>query len=401
MQVETHHGTFTPPAELGRWQMISLVVGVIGIAASVVGYTVNADQFMHSYLLGYLFWVAATMGCLVILMIQNTAGGAWGLMIRRLLEAGTRTLPLMILLFVPIILGRQMLYEWARPEAAQNQVLFDKSGYLNVQFWIIRAALFFIIWGALAFFLNRWSRLQDETAEIQYAAKIKKLSGVGILIFALTATFAGVDWIMSLAPEWYSTIFGMITMINWGLTGLAFITIIAVLLSRRPPLAGVLAKAHFHDYGKLLLAFVMLWAYLNLSQFLIIWSGNLPEEITWYTTRLNNGWQWVALLVVLFHFALPFLLLLSRDIKRNTRTLIAVAVLLFVMRLVDLYWTVEPQLKTGEKNIFHFSWMDIALPVGIGGVWLFYYFWQLRRMPLLPISDPGIEKAIAQGHEHH
>lgn len=408
-QVETQTESFAAPPQTGRWQLIALVVGVIGLVAGALIGLKSASELMHAYLIGYMFWLAVTLGCLSILMLQHVAGGAWGVMVRRLLEAGARVLPLMFALFLPILLDPlvwhgHLLYEWASPEAMSNRIIREKSGYLNTPFWTARFVLYFVLWGIWTYFISyRWSRLQDETAEIKYAAYMKTLSGPGIVLMALTATFASVDWIMSLAPEWYSTIFGLITLINWALTAWSFIIMTAIALARRPPLEHYLAKTHFHDYGKLLLAFVLLWAYLNLSQFLIIWSGNLPEEISWYVTRLNVGWQYVGLAVVLFHFALPFLLLLSRDLKRNLRLLMPTALLLFVMRFVDLYWAIGPQAHT-ESQLVSFSalglLLSVAMAVGIGGVWCFFYFWQLRRMPLLPLGDPGLDHAIAQGRAH-
>jgi hypothetical protein len=404
-QVETRNTNFDAPPEVARWQMISLVIGLIGIVGGIIGYFVSPNQFFHAYLIGYILWTGCTLGCLGWLMIQFAAGGAWGVPIRRQLEAATRLVPLMFVLFVPIIFGRQYLYEWTRPEAAQNPTLVLKSGYLNVPFWIGRFVFFFAVWFALQFFINRWSRGQDATGDIRYAARLKALSGIGLLLFALTVSFASFDWIMSIAPEWYSTIFGLLTMVSWGLTAMAFIIILSAALIKRPPLDELLGKPHFHDYGKLLLAFVMLWAYLSLSQFLIIWSGNLPEEITWYVTRLNHGWQYVGLLLVFFQFALPFLLLLLRDLKRNVRKLTAVAALLFFMRAVDIYWIVEPQMRAGERGTFHFDAMSLLLPlalcVGIGGVWLFFFFWQLRSMPLVPLGDPILDKAYERAHSHH
>ncbi len=379
--------------EVGRMQRRALSVGVAALALCVAGAIASPAQFFRSYLFGYLFWTGVALGCLAIVMLQHLSGGAWGMVIRRMLESGSRTLPLMALLFLPLIPGIRQLYGWSRPDNAISY----QTAYLNVPFFLFRAALYFLVWLSIAYFLNRWSREQDRTGDLRLARRLQLLSGPGLVLYGLTATFAAIDWVMSLEPHWYSSIFGILIIGGQALSAMAFIIAVAVLLAQHEPLSGVLLPSHFNDLGKLLLTFVMLWAYFAFSQLLIIWSGNLPEEIPWYLHRLHSGWRWVGVLLILFHFALPFVLLLSRDLKRNARALALLAVGVIFMRLVDLFWLTAPEFWPGS---FHLHWMDIAAPVGIGGVWLAVFAWQLRGWPLLPIGDRYLEKALEHGQGH-
>ena len=395
---------YTAPPEVGRFQQRALVVGIIFGLASLVGAFLNIEQFFRAYLIGFVFWIGITLGCLGLLMLQYLTSGAWGTVIRRVLEAGTRTLPLMILLFVPLaVFGLAHVYQWVHPELikdeAARKIVEQKHLYLNTSFFWIRTGIYFLFWGGLTWFLNKWSRENDRTADPKFLSWLTKLSGPGIVFFVFMVSFASFDWVMSLDAEWFSTIFGLLFLVNWVLSAFAFVITVMVLLSTRKPMLGVVAPAHFHDLGKLLLAFVMLWAYFSFSQYLIIWSGNIPEETKWYLHRLRGGWGYVGLLIILLHFALPFVLLLSRDLKRNARTLMRVALLVFVMRFIDLVWLIVPEFHRGE---LHFVWMDFVAPTGIGGIWLWYFAWELKKRPLFPFNDPGLEEAIERGkHEGH
>ena len=396
--------TYAAPREIGRYQQRALIVGAVFMLLLVAGaflptFGGGVDQFFRSYLVGYVFWTGVTVGCLGLLMLQHLTGGAWGFAIRRVLEAGTRVLPLMLLLFLPIaIFGLTHLYEWMHinevTEEPLKRILTAKKPYLNPMFFLIRAALYFAIWMGLMFLLNKWSAEQDRTAERQYSRKMQKLSGPGIILFVLTVTFASVDWVMSLNAEWFSTIYGLLYVAGWVLSAFALVIAVMVYLATRKPLEGLIKAPHFHDLGKLLLAFVMLWAYFAFSQFLIIWSGNIPEETKWYLHRLRGGWGWVGIGLVILHFALPFVLLLSRDLKRNARRLATIAGLIFLMRIVDVFWLVAPEFNRAH---FKFSWMDIVAPVAFGGLWLAFFSWQLSLRPLLPFNDPEFEEAIEHG----
>ncbi|MEP6706806.1 MAG: hypothetical protein ABJC05_04775 [Pyrinomonadaceae bacterium] len=383
------------PPELNRLPNRVFGVGALLFSLSVTGLLIDREQFFHAYLVGFIFWIGITLGSLALLMLQHLTGGQWGLVIRRVLEAATRTLPWMLVLFGPLAIRLKHVYPWTNSEAmARSAALLSKSEhYLNPTFFIERAVIYFAIWGLLAYLLNRWSLEQDRTAEPRFTRRMKILSGPGLGLFVLTTTFASIDWVMSLDPEWSSTMFGLLFVASWALSAMAFVIAIMALLASRPPMAEIVRASHFHDLGKLLLALVMLWSYFAFSQFLIIWSGNLPEETTWYLRRLRGGWGWIAIAVMILHFALPFLLLLSRDLKRNARKLAMLAAFLLVMRLVDVFWMIEPEFNRAH---FHLSWMDVMAPLGIGGVWLAMFSWQLQRRPLVPLNDPQLESVLDQ-----
>jgi hypothetical protein len=342
-----------------------------------------------------------SMGSLALLMMQHMTGGQWGLVSRRVCEAATRNLPVVALMFLPILLGIPRLYKWAVPgAAATDHVIQMKAPYLNVPFFIGRAILFFAVWVFASWLLNAWSAGQDRGEVAVHpsdTARFRTISAPGLLIYVVTMTFASVDWIMSLDPHWYSTIFGFILVAGQGLGSLALIIAVLAALSHVEPLATYLnPRLHFLDLGKLLLAFVMLWTYFSFSQLLIIWAGNLPEEIPFFFTRFRGGWEYVSLIILLGHFALPFTLLLSRDIKRRPHLLAQIAVFVLVMRVVDLIWLVEPMFP---HQGFPIHWMDIALPVGLTGVWMFLFARHLRSRPLLPLNDPFFKEAFA--HDAH
>jgi hypothetical protein len=381
----------TPPEIVGL-RKPAFIAGGIALILFVIGGVLNPTQFLQSYLIGFLLWCGVVLGCMGLVMLQFLTGGAWGIMIRRPLEAATRTVPLLALFFLPIILGMRRLYAWTVP----GRLTGHQAQYLNVNFFIVRAIFYFVVWGALAFLLNRWSLEQDRHPGYGVTRRLQLLAGPGIVIYGFTMTFAGIDWVMSLAPGWYSSIFGMLIVGGQGLGALAFIIVIMLLLAHHEPMADLLLPRHFHDLGKLLLAFVMIWAYFAFSQLLIIWAGNLSEEIPWYLDRLNTSWRMVGLFIVVFHFAMPFMLLLSRDLKRNAGGLAAVAIGLFAMRFVDLVWMTAPEFHHGG---FYISWMDVIAPIALGGIWLGVYFTELQRRPLLPIGESNLQNALEHGED--
>jgi len=375
-------------ADMDRLRHRALIAGALGVAGCLVGAILNPTQFYYSYLLAFVFWLGITLGSLALLMIQHLSGGAWGFVIRRPLEAATRLLPLMAVLVVPLFIGMRALYPWARPDVvAADVVLQSKRLYLNVPFFVLRTFVYFAAWMALAWFLNRWSAEQDERGEEPAGHKMRALSGGGLVLYVLTMTFASVDWLMSLEPHWFSTIFSVIVIGGQGLSGLAAAIVVLAALSHEKPVAEVATPARFHDLGNLLLAFLMLWAYFSFSQFLIIWSGNLPEEIPWYVHRIQNSWQWISLVLVIFHFAVPFALLLSRRTKRVSGTLVKVAIAILVMRIVELYWIIAPE-RFPEG--VHVHWLDVAAPIAIGGFWVSLFVREIKSRPLLPrYGDEG------------
>jgi hypothetical protein len=409
---------YAPPADLKRFQAIALGVGLIGIVAWVIGVVVSGhgkEAFFQSYLVAFVFWVGVPLGCLGLLMIQYLGGAGWGLLIRRQLEAASHTLWLMFVLFLPIALaGLHSLYEWSHKDSITDEklkaLLEHKSAYLNQTFFTIRGIVYFAIWLGLATLLRKWSAREDETNDPNVAhgwvQKAQNLSGPGFLIYGLVITFAGIDWVMSLDSEWFSTIFGLLTIIGQGVLAIAFLIWVGVLLSSREPMSNVYQPRHFHDLGKLLLAAVMVWAYFSFSQLLIVWSGNLPEEIPWYLERFSGQWRWIGVGLILLHFVLPFLLLLSRDLKHQARRLMMVAALLILMRFVDLLWLIVPEFQGGHGaaaaahglRVLDYA-VYVAAMIGMGGVWLGWFFWQLRQRALLPASDPQLPEVLARG-EH-
>lgn len=389
-------------ARLDRLQRTALIAGVAGVVLLGIGAVMSYESFLRSYLFGFVFWTGLSLGCFAVLMLHHTFGAGWGFIIQRVLEAGTRTFPLIVVLFLPIafdVLSTHHLYEWTHAdEVAKDHLLQHKAAYLNAGFFLGRAAFYFLIWMGVSALLNKWSRQLDETGDPAIAERLRNMGTIGLLIYGLTVTFAQVDWVMSLDPHWFSTMFGLMLIAGQVLSTLAFSVLMMRLLSEHQPLAGVAGDKHFHDLGNLMLAFTMIWAYLSFSQFLIIWSGNQPETITWYKDRSEGGWQWLALGLFAFSFAIPFILLLSRHTKRRIHTLAIVAGLVIVMRVLDLFWIITPNFRPGHLGM---SWTDPIAPIGIGGIWFWFFIRQLKSRPLLPERDPRMVSALAQPHAAH
>ena len=383
--------------DLKLWRTRSFAVGIAGALLCLVGLFVSPFQFYRSYLWAYLYIVGLSVGSLAWLMLQYITGGNWGMVIRRPCEAAARTLPLVALMFLPILIGIPNLYDWSHAaKVAADPDLQHKHLYLNVPFFLGRAALYLGGWTLIGWLFSKWGKQEDTEGHNAVHGKFAKLAPPGLIFWALSVAFMSIDWVMSVNPKWFSTMFGLLFMASQGLTSMAFLIALMVFLSKRKPMSDVLTARHLHDLGKFLLALVMVWAYFSFSQFLIIWAGNLPEEIPWYMTRLNGGWEYVALLLVFGHFALPFALLLSRDLKRNFKLLAGIAVFILCMRLVDLYWLVAPDFR---KASFGLSWMDFAAPMGLIGLWLAFFLWQLEKRPLMPINNPNLEEALQHGRE--
>jgi hypothetical protein len=390
---------YKAPSSIGSLQRGALVIGAIGLLLGAIGWVRTPEQFYRSYLPGFMLVLGLTMGSLGLLMLQHLTGGQWGIVIRRPLEAATRTLWLVVVLFVPILFGMGSLYrEWLSPERLKAAPLSPfQQTYLTYHSFILRSAIYFIIWIALVVIFNGLSAQQDVNREDRtLRRRLKMLAGPGIILYVLAMTFAVIDWVMSISPHWASTIYGFLFVAGQLISAMALMIAVVVLLSRSEPYDHVLQTRHLHDLGKLLLAFIMLWAYFDFSQLLITWSGNQPEEITFYRSRLYGGWGVVAVIVLLFHFALPFFLLLSRDLKRNPRLLPKVAIWLIFVRLVDLYWMTRPEFTASATP----HWLDVAVPAGLLGVWVMFFAINLQQRPLLPLGEPKLAEAIAANHEH-
>jgi hypothetical protein len=389
------------PAVVKTIQQRSLIVGLAFSVIAVAGAWLRPDEFFRAYLLAFMACLGVTLGSMAILMLRHLTKGAWGMVIRRILGAAMRCVPIMALLFVPMFFGIRRLYIWARPlngiadKHLREHLEEITKTYLTVNGFVIRAVIYFAIWWALSFFLTKWSAEQDHPPMRDNSARFKALSGPGLILYGFTITFAVIDWIMSIDPSWISTIFGLSFLIGQVLAALCFAVVVERILFDYKPMSELLKPEQVHDHGKFMLAFIMVWAYFSFSQWLIIWAGNLPEEITWYIRRLNGGWGYVGLFLVLFHFAIPFVMLISRPFKRDITRLVWLAGWLLLMRYVDLFWVIEPNFST----TFNVTWLDVVVPIAMGGLWLAYFFRNLSSMPLVPAYDVYAVEVLEAAHE--
>lgn len=399
----------TPPPIVKTMMRRSAMIGVVFAIASVVLAVTRPDEFYRGYLIGFMLWLGVALGSMAIVMIRHLTGGGWGVVIRRLQGAAMRTLPGLTLLFIPIVIAvlQHRIYPWVMPLNAIKEPhirehlekhAFIKDAYLNPSGFIIRAIIYFVIWNVLSFLLSMWSRQGDHPGAPDNSHKFKAVAGPGLILYAFTISFAAIDWVMSLDPSWISTIFGLIILIGELLSAMCFAVIVERILFEYKPMSDMLKPDFVHDHGKWLLTFIMVWAYFSFSQWLIIWAGNLPSEISFYMRHLNGGWGGVMLFLVLFHFVVPFAMLLSRPFKRNIRALVWLASWLMFMRFVDLYWIIEPNFST----TFAVTVSDIVVPVALGALWMAYFFYNLGSLPLLPAYDPSavevIEPHTLEGH---
>jgi hypothetical protein len=387
--------TYVPPAaDIDVPRSRALIVAAIGLVGCAIGFFVNAEQFYRSWLIAYLLFLGIALGSMALVMIQHLSGGAWGVF-RRIFEASSRTILLLIVLFIPVLIGMTSLYPWTNDALRQSdEVLRHKEAYLNVPFFIARVVFYFAVWSGLSYLLNKWSQQQD-SGDVAINLRIQRLSGAGLVVYALTVTFAGIDWIMSLNPHWYSTLFGFLMMGGQGLAALAFTIVVATFLFKREPMSHLLKPQHFADLGKLTFAFVMLYAYFNFSQYMLTFAANLTEEIPYMTTRIRNGWQYLALFLTIFHFA---------------DRLVIIALWLIFMRLADIYMLVTPEFASDGKNLhvlsgehtshFFMYFTDLAAPLAIGGLWVWMFFTQLKQRPLFAARDPYLLEALESGGGH-
>ncbi len=389
------------PPVVKRMGQRSLFIGLIFAAASVALAFTSPEEFFSAYLLAFMAWLGVTLGSMAILMIRHLTGGGWGVVIRRLMGAAMRCIPLMTLFFIPVYLGRSWLYIWARPLSSvadpklRAHLQDITRTYLNSSGFLLRAIVYFVIWNLLSYLLSKWSAEGDRPNSRDNTARFKAVSGPGLILYAFTISFAAIDWVMSIDPTWISTIYGLLILIGQVLSAMCFAVVIERILVRYKPMSEMLRPSFVHDHGKWMLTFIMVWAYFSFSQWLIIWAGNLPDEISWYMTRLSYGWAWVGLFLVTFHFTVPFALLLSRPFKRNIGKLVWLAVWLLFMRYVDLFWIIEPSFSAH----FRVTLAEIIVPIGMGGLWLAYFFRNLASMPLLPLYDPSASEVLEPAHE--
>ena len=386
----------TAPEVVKKISQRSLVIGGVFAVIAIILAFIHPDEFYRAYLLGFMCWLGVALGSMAILMIRHLTGGGWGTVIRRILGAAMRTLPLLFALFIPMFFGIHRLYIWAQPlgniedKHLREHLVQITQTYLTVNGFIIRAIFYFAVWNVLSFLLSKWSMQTDSPNAPDNSGRFKAVSGPGLILYGFTISFASIDWIMSLDPSWISTIFGLIILIGEVLSAMCFAVVVERILFDYKPMSEMLKPDFVHDHGKWMLAFIMVWAYFNFSQWLIIWAGNLPSEITFYLRRINGGWGWVAMTLVLFDFAIPFAMLLSRPFKRNIRKLVWVAVLLIFMRYVDLFWIIEPNFS----KTFAITVADAVVPIAIGGIWLWYFFRNLASLPLLPAYDQDAHEVL-------
>ena len=380
--------------QLTSLQSRALTVGVLLILGGLL-YALSMGEmagFYQAYLVGYMICAGITLVCMAFTMLHHLIGGRWGFIIQRLLEAAMSTLPVLLVLFIPIALGMHDLYHCTHEElVAADPILQHKESYLNVPFFLIRTVVYFAIWIIASSLLIRWSVAQDSSGDPRLTDKIRSISGPGVVVFALTMTFASFDWIMSTDPHWFSTLYGVMMIVSSGGAALSFIIIMMTYLRNHAPISDLADSDRFHDWGKLLLAFTLLWFYMMFSQFLIIWASNLPEENPWYVHRVNGGWEVVSIVLVLCRFVIAFFLLLSIPRKRDPRRLVRVAWFILIMHLVDIFWHVAPNFR---PDGFGFSVMDVIIPFGLGAIWFYFVINRLKKNPLIPQKDPRFEELV-------
>jgi hypothetical protein len=406
MSAATPHLDLTAPEVVRKISQRSLVIGVVFALISGALAFLRPDEFYRAYLLGFMCWLGVALGSMAIVMIRHLTGGGWGTVIRRILGAAMRTLPVLAILFIPIIIavGQHRLYPWAMPlESIQDTHIrehlekhsFIKASYLNFSGFFIRAIIYFAIWNVLSFLLSKWSKQTDHAGAPDNSGRFKAVAGPGLILYGFTISFAAIDWVMSLDPSWISTIFGLLILIGEVLSAMCFAVVVERILFNYKPMSEMLTPDFVHDHGKWMLTFIMVWAYFSFAQWLIIWAGNLPAEITFYLKRLSNGWGSIGLFLVLFHFAIPFALLLSRPFKRDIRKLVWLAVWMMLMRYLDLFWIIEPNFS----RTLNITMADVVVPIAIGGIWLWYFFRNLAALPLLPAYDPDAHEVLQPAHQ--
>lgn len=400
--------TLTRSRHLARAREIVPIGTSVCLVLLVLGMFVfgraGRGEFFRSWLFAWTFWFGLSLGCMGVIMMHHLLGGGWGYLIRRFGEAGAMCVPIMAVLFIPIILGAQYIYPWAVPaQVAADPVLQHKAAYLNLNFWIIRAVIYFAIFWLWAWLLRVTSLRLDRESNPRLLKRLVNLSASGEVIYFVVMGLAGVDWIMSREPHWISSVFGFIVVISQALTALCFLTLMVALYADDPPLKDAMRADYLNDLGNVILTFVILWAYMSFAQFLVTWLGNNQDEITWYIRRTDGGWRWVGAALMFLHFLVPFILLLMRPLKRKLGRLAAVAGGLLFMRVIDvLYWITPTEFShEGSWGAMHWVYaeaMNVLAWLGIGGIWFLAFLWFLKDKPLLPIGDFIPVTPVDHGH---
>jgi hypothetical protein len=385
--------TIPPGHSWNRLPVIGAACALLGAVACAILGAGNPKQFFFSWLVSFLFFLSMALGALFFVLIHYATQGGWGIVVRRIGETVFATIPVMAALFVPLLLGLHDLYSWSVPGAADHDALLRwKEPYLNVSFFLIRAALYFGCWSFIALLYYRGSRGQDATGDPAVSVRLRRFAGPAIIVLALTTAFASVDWIMSLTPHWSSTIFGVYFFAGSFVGFFALLSVVAVAMRRAGLLDTVISAEHLHDIGKLLFAFMVFWTYIAFCQFFLIWYANLPEETIWYKARMEGSWMTVSLFLMAGHFVVPFFYLMGRPVKRNGATLAIGGAWLLVMHFVDLYWQVMPTL---HPEGFRPSLLDVAALVAVGGCFVAAASWLMRRQALVPLRDPRLAESLA------
>lgn len=370
----------------------ALVTGIAGLIATFAGFFIDQTQFFFSYLTAYMFWLTLVLGALFFTQLHHISGADWSIVLRRIIETVMISLPLMAILVIPILFGLHDLYHWSHADSvAADPVLLKKSAYLNPVFFTIRVILYFAIWILLARRLYQTSLAQDASFQPEQIMKMRKISAPGMILFALSITFASFDLLMSLDAHWYSTIFGVYIFGGSFLVILTFIVIFSLYLRKRGILAETITIEHYHDLGKFLFAFIIFWGYIGFSQYFLIWYANIPEETIWYLHRWEGSWKIVTMILVFGHFLIPFIFLMPRFTKRNLSGLRFIAIWIFIMHWIDIYWIVMPNFS---HHGVHLSWIDLTAFLGIGGIFLWYFLNKYYANALVPVSDPRLEISI-------
>ncbi|MFZ1685486.1 MAG: hypothetical protein WAU88_15320 [Candidatus Zixiibacteriota bacterium] len=376
----------------GTFGRNALIVAVVGLALSAVGYVVDSEQFFFAYLTAFTFWMTLSLGSLFFVMLHHLVGATWSVVIRRLAESLMATIPYMAILFIPVLLGVHHLYHWSHPEVvAADPLLMKKSAFLNIPFFVIRAIIYFFVWSALAHLLYKNSIKQDTAPSTELTQKLKTISAPGMILFALTSTLAGFDWLMSLEPHWYSTIFGVYFFAGGLVGAISLMTVMAAFVQSRGVLRGTITVEHYHDLGKLMFAFIIFWTYIGFSQYFLIWYGNIPEETIWYLQRWEGGWKTISMIILFGHFAIPFTLLNFRSAKRTLTPLVIMGVWIIVMHWFDHYWMVLPTHLPKGASI---SWIEIVATFGIGGVFFWAFWTRFSSTAMVPVGDPKLRASI-------
>ena len=385
--------TIPPGHSWNRLPLIGAVLAVVGAVACAILAPGNPKQFYFSWLVSFLFFLSLALGALFFVLIQYAAQGGWGIVVRRIGETIFATIPVLAVLFVPVLFGLHHLFEWSHHDAVERDALLRwKSPYLNVPFFLFRAALFFGCWSGIAVMYYRGSRAQDATGDLRVSERLRRFAGPSIIVMALTSSFASVDWIMSLTPHWYSTMFGVYFFAGSFVGFIALLSVVAVAMQRARLLDTIITAEHRHDIGKFLFAFTAFWAYIAFSQFFLVWYANMPEETIWFKARLEGSWKTVTILLMVGHFAAPFLYLMGRAVKRRGTTLAIGGAWLLVMHFIDLYWQIMPTLHPEGLRL---SVLDVAAFVAIGGCFVGAASWLLCRSALIPVRDPRLAESLA------